>query len=505
MMRRRHRSKFRYTYFTICGALLILAIAAILYVRCLLIDYEAAQPEACARAALAEYSSAAEKGALWDSIDLPDEPTLGKFEADKDIKAEYSAFFASDSIDIVQKAEAHDEDEMIYSVRSDGFVFAEIRLRAVGESVTKLAVFTSREWKFDSLELIVEKKDYTLSLPKSLNVSLNGIALGEADAVKASDGGLEYTIKGLYLPPSVDITDVDGNTAEYTIKGTRIVPVIFNYSLTLPTSLTVTVNGAVDSGELLDDGLIRHDIRLLVKPEVVISDLFGNSTSYEGGDELPLTYIVIKSNGELDAKVNGASIPAEAVSVTDNPDFATFSEFDPTLPGLYVYDIAILKDDALITACDEAGVNVDIDPSLHYLDLTKVNGTSEIPAEISSEIDVLAVAEAWSLFMSNDKPFYEISRYLIPSSYQYTVGTKYANGIDITFTSIHTLDNPPFTDETVGNYVQITENCFSVDISFEKHMTLSDGNRITDSMNDRFYFVRYENSWKLVCMMEIVD
>ena len=87
------------------------------------------------------------------------------------------------------------------------------------------------------------------------------------------------------------------------------------------------------------------------------------------------------------------------------------------------------------------------------------------------------------------------------------MATKYANGIDITFTSIHTLDNPPFTNESVGNFIRISENCFSVDISFDKNMVLSDGNCITDSMNDRFYFVKYAESgtWKLVCMKEIVN
>ena len=56
------------------------------------------------------------------------------------------------------------------------------------------------------------------------------------------------------------------------------------------------------------------------------------------------------------------------------------------------------------------------------------------------------------------------------------------------------------------------EYCFSVDISFVKHMRLYYGARVDDPMNDRFYFVRYDDTdngvndptWKLAGMKEIV-
>ena len=63
------------------------------------------------------------------------------------------------------------------------------------------------------------------------------------------------------------------------------------------------------------------------------------------------------------------------------------------------------------------------------------------------------------------------------------------------------------------NFCWITDSCFSVDISFVKHMRLWYGTPVDDPMNDRFYFVWYDDTadgadnpaWKLVSMKEILD
>ena len=115
--------------------------------------------------------------------------------------------------------------------------------------------------------------------------------------------------------------------------------------------------------------------------------------------------------------------------------------------------------------------------------------------------------------MSDDLSFSRIDDYLIPSSYQYEVARKYATGVDITFTSAHTLADPAFTDSEVSNFAWITEDCFSVDIRFVKHMRLRSGAMVDDPMNDRFYFVRYDDTddgadnpaWKLASMKEILN
>ena len=115
--------------------------------------------------------------------------------------------------------------------------------------------------------------------------------------------------------------------------------------------------------------------------------------------------------------------------------------------------------------------------------------------------------------MSNDLAFAKVKQHLIADSYQYEVAVQYATGEDITFTSAHTLGNPAFTQEEVTNFVWITDDCFSVDISFVKHMILKTGTGVDDYMNDRFYFVKYDDTeddidnptWKIASMKEIVN
>ena len=114
--------------------------------------------------------------------------------------------------------------------------------------------------------------------------------------------------------------------------------------------------------------------------------------------------------------------------------------------------------------------------------------------------------------MTDDLPFAQIKGDLIAGSYQYEVAVRYATGEDIKFTSKHTLADPPFTENSVTNFTWITDDCFSVDISFVKHMRLYYGAMVDDPMNDRFYFVRYDDTdngvndptWKLASMKEIV-
>ena len=116
--------------------------------------------------------------------------------------------------------------------------------------------------------------------------------------------------------------------------------------------------------------------------------------------------------------------------------------------------------------------------------------------------------------MSNDLKFSKLSGKLITGSYQYEVARKYATGIDITFISNHVLLDPAFTENSVTNFRWITDECFSVDISFVKHMRLTrTGQLVDDEVNDRFYFVKYDDTvngvndptWKLASMKEIIN
>ena len=166
----------------------------------------------------------------------------------------------------------------------------------------------------------------------------------------------------------------------------------------------------------------------------------------------------------------------------------------------------------LLAVADPEGNPVPLAEGEHTYDFSQPSGGGTVPDEVSGEIDVLKAAQDWSLFLTQDLPFSRIRDYLIPGSYQYEVAWKYATGEDITFTSAHTLLDPAFTGNTVANFTWITGDCFSVDISFVKHMRLRTGKLVDDPMNDRFYFVRYDDpesgegpAWKLASMKEILN
>ncbi len=503
---------FKKAYLIYVAVLAVLVIVATLYINRLLHQYEDSMPEQIVKKEAEELQKQAAEGTFFETYTLP-EVSPGVYEEHLDVKRKYLAQFLDGEFVCVKTNEAATEDELVYAVEKDGAVIAKVKLQAMGPAETKLAVLNFRDWQVSSVEPVLEKKDYTLSVPADFAVAVNGVELTTADG-EQKDDEIVYTIKDVYLVPDFAITDKDGNQVSYTVDKQKVKAEFYYYTLVLPTSLTVEVNGEILTGEETEKYRVRYDIKELVKPTVNISDCYGNVVSYEGGDKLPLTYLTLTADSRYGVTVAGQPVADKAVTVRDNSEYAALGDFVSELPRVKVYDIAILDGDAKIAVTDENGEAVAIDGETKILDLTtQTKGLTQVPADVAEEIDVLSVAKTWSLFMTEDASFSQLEPYLIEESYQYQVVLQYATGVDRTFTSAHTLANPAFTDEVVTNYVQIADNCFSVDISFVKHMILSYGARVDDPMNDRFYFVKYDDTddgtdnptWRIASMKEIVN
>ena len=119
------------------------------------------------------------------------------------------------------------------------------------------------------------------------------------------------------------------------------------------------------------------------------------------------------------------------------------------------------------------------------------------------------MAETYSKFLTQDLDgyaygFYTLAEYLVEGTELYNNTLAWANGIDITFTSIHVLDNPPFTEENVTNFVMLSDNCFCCDVHFVKQMILDNGTHQPDPMDNTLYFVKLDGpagpAWKLIHM-----
>ena len=520
-MRRRRKSNFRFVFFVYVCVLIVACAAALIYVNSALREYEAEHPRHLVDEALELLRSESADGSLWSKDTTPN-MTAGKFESDKDIKAEFTRLINGD-VTYSHRTQVNETD-CRYGIIADGFEIAEVILRETGEPKQKLAIITIQDYELVSYAPITHS--YTLAVPsfvkvgEDITVTVNGTVLDATDFVSDNVKGTHTaTLDGINLKPEISITDSKGNTSVVRLPESADGELEFDatlYDLILPEELSVSLDSEKLEGTPTDDGRLAYSIRLAKKAEVVISDLYGNSISYNGASGIPITYTTIMTNDGHSVKVDGKDIPSEAVEIAVNPDFATFAEYVPDLPKRPIYSIVVLKEDADISVTDASGNAIEIDPKNKFIDITgSADGesTDTVPEDIAVEINVLSVLESWSLFMSNDLDFYTLSKSLIEGSYQYNVANTYNNSVDKNFMSVHTLLDPPFTEESVTNFVRITDNCFSVDISFVKHMYLNSNQQMDDSMNERCYFVKHDSTndyvdnptWKLVGMKEIVN
>ncbi len=515
------RSKFKFAFIVYVSILALLLITEIVCVKVLLVNYEHAQPEYIAMEQMDELSSMVKDGSIESYFPFPN-VSQGKFEQDANIKEKYYEMLSSDHLTCVLESKELDGTRAVYKVKSGEVELASIALKSDGVPHQKLIIFVYYDWEVESITPIVKKQSYDVEIPADYSVSLNGIPLGPDELVKPEEGETvdeslkRYHIDGLYLQPEFKIVTPDGTPTDYNIVKNKVTPVIFDYTLVIPSSLSVTVNGTASEGTDVGDGMVRHAIREITEPEVMISDRYGNTEKYEGGNDLPLTYKKITVPNGYQILVEGNALPESSSVKVDDEELDEVRKY-ADIPESLLYSFAILKENASFTVKDGTGKEVDISAyaSSNEIDLTgTLSGADTLPEEISSQIDVLEVAETWSLFMSADindggYGFYTMSEYLIEDSKLYDDAKKWANGVDITFTSIHTLGDPPFTEEKVTNYVRLSDNCFRCDISFVKHMNVDRLGQHDEANNQRFWFVLQDGyagpEWKVAYMKEIVD
>lgn len=492
----------------------VLSLVAISYVNTILKEYEEMRPERCVEEVITELAEAALDDSFFTEYGLAEVQT-DRFEANRDVKKEYLALFDSKNMSFSSINNKAEEDALYYAIENAGIKLAEVKLKAVGPAVTKLAVLNYREWQVEEIKPVLEKRDYTILVPLDFSVCVNDIALTPEDGViNISDGkSITYTVSNMYLAPDFEIKNQDGNIVDFKVDKNKVLAEFYDYYLTLPTTLKVHVNDALLTGEIQENNRAFYTIRTLEKPEVIISDYYGNSISYEGKNEIPLTYMTVLADSRYSVKVDGQDIAKEAITVSANREYEQLKDYVENLPQINQYEIALLKADAEVAITDEKGNPVSYEPGKEEYDFTNnQSNISEIPSEITAEIDILKMAQDWSLFMSNDKKFAELEHYLIKDSYQYNIAREYATGVDITFVSNHRLANPAFTENSVTNFKWIAENCFSVDVYFIKHMIIRANEKVDDTTNNRLYFVKYDDTedgienptWKIVSMREIL-
>ena len=228
---------------------------------------------------------------------------------------------------------------------------------------------------------------------------------------------------------------------------------------------------------------------------VVSANMLSNGTTSDYIIRVPENYSVAVNgvpvgSEYLDENTTGMSILANAAEYVEIPNIVEY-----VIPGLSKAPEVSVTDEngqAVVTSVDGNTYSVGF-------------GTSgEMPSDLMTE--ALNIAETWSLFMTadlngNSHGLAKVQEFLIPGSAYDDMAKGWASGVDITFTSAHTLKNPPFQNVTVDEYISYTPDCFSCHIYFDKPMYLTrTGETVTDTTDSTFLFVRYDGKWCLADM-----
>lgn len=177
-----------------------------------------------------------------------------------------------------------------------------------------------------------------------------------------------------------------------------------------------------------------------------------------------------------------------------------------SMPYMATYEVNGLTKEESIKVTNEYDEEVKLKQNKYSYTLEKnylnVDSYDEAKKYLSSEVDIWDFAHKWSLFLTNDLSgpahgYNTIKQHFIEGTSMSKQAYNWAHGIDINFTSRHTLKNPPFTNEKLSNFTIYSKNAFSCEVYLDKHMVVN-GKEQIDTMHDYIYFIKDNNTWKVV-------
>ena len=272
------------------------------------------------------------------------------------------------------------------------------------------------------------------------------------------------------------------------------------FSFDFPSSVTVKTGDKVIEGKTSSkDGLYSYTVASLFSTDTTITDSVGNTASFNGKERITFSTFTVKTLSCYDVYYGDTKIDASAATNETIDVYKYIEEYCADAPKLSTYNLCLIGEGDKISVKDRNGADVETKQDGTNYEATKLVPTAQMPAGLAGDPDPITIAETWSLFMSQDltgpnNGFAQLAKYLITDSYFYNSIWEYATGIDITFTSDHTLDNPAFTFAEASDFVKFSDTCFSCHIKLDKPMNLSNGTRIVDSMDSTFYFVYYDDT-----------
>lgn len=216
----------------------------------------------------------------------------------------------------------------------------------------------------------------------------------------------------------------------------------------------------------------------------------------------------IYANSSYKVYVNGVLLKDDVLVSRDNYDMFDASYENVNIPLISLYKIDGLFQAPDIKIIDEFGENVTYNLQDNVINATLPKSFDKKDVlYLRYDFDPLSFAKNWSLYLSNDlngrSGFYALLNNLQKGTVLYKRAYDWSRNYDINFTSSHTLDEPAFSEIVVNNYRYFSKNFFSVDISFNKNMILTNGDKKIDGLNETFYFLYNDGSYRLIDMRTI--
>ena len=475
--------------------LVVLGCISVNYVKGVLLDYEASQPEKVVEAEL-ERLKAAAKTDTTESVITFRKIEQAEYDIDISDFREYKDKLKNARQLTYKIKNSFSENEQQYHILADGEAVALLTLESVKEEV-KLAILTVNEWKVKSVTPILTLRnfDYVVEVPKGFRVTINGTVLSEAK--ETTDGMETYVVETLYSEPEIKIYDAYGNEALYDIVDNHVIPIVYTYSLRLPAGFSVFAGDAVQEG-VQDGDEVCYDI-VTAQEKLELEDTYGNRMEHKGGDGIYTYDYVVKIPDNFQITIAGKPADAYITAEEEISKFQYAAEYSD-MPKLRTYTIANALKEPEILIYDNINQPVDCVFENYFFEAAEQTGLDSVPENIAAQIDVLEIGKNWSRFMTGDlsgskKGFDTMKEYLIYNSYLYDVAYKWVTTKDSTYVPKHTLNTPPFTEEKVSGFVSYGDNMFSCNVYFVKHMHLTSRNMdVDDVMNSTFFFLNYDDT-----------
>ena len=221
---------YKKAYSTFLLIMVALSAASVLYIKNLLVKYEASQPERVVEEQIELLSEAAAYGRLQEVLPLEN------YDPGDDAKKQEDISILTQKLrnSVLAYEQKPSVNGLEYNIICGDEVLARVALECV-ETKTRLIVFNFEKWEVKGLEAAIISKD--IELPLSLGIKMNGEAL--TGTKNAETGMMNYSICSL-TTPMLTLYDIAGNEAVF--DSSREINT-YGYKISVPSNYKVYANG----------------------------------------------------------------------------------------------------------------------------------------------------------------------------------------------------------------------------------------------------------------------